>query len=137
VLGDQGASIEADPVLLRQALINVVHNAIKYSPRQAITTLRVERQQADSVVISVQDEGPGIAPEHAGRIFDRFYRVDSGRSREAGGSGLGLAIVQWVVQAHKGAIGVSAAPGGGSVFRITLPANGNHYVGQALPPVHS
>jgi heavy metal sensor kinase len=125
VLGDQGASIEADPVLLRQALINVVHNAIKYSPQRAITTLRVEREQADSVVISVQDEGPGIAPEHAGRIFDRFYRIDSGRSREAGGSGLGLAIVQWVVQAHKGTIGVSAAPSGGSVFRITLPVSGN------------
>jgi heavy metal sensor kinase len=130
VLGDQSASIEADPVLLRQALINVVHNAIKYSPQRAITILRVEREQGDSVVISVQDEGPGIAPEHAGRIFDRFYRVDSGRSRDAGGSGLGLAIVQWVVQAHKGAVGVSSAPGGGSVFRITLPTNGNTFQAQ-------
>jgi heavy metal sensor kinase len=125
VWGDGGVCIQADPVLLRQALINVVHNAIKYSPPRAITTLRVEREQADSVVISVHDEGPGIAPEHAARIFDRFYRVDSGRSREAGGSGLGLAIVQWVVQAHKGAVSVTSAPGGGSVFRITLPANGN------------
>ncbi len=130
VVGDRAASIEADPVLLRQALINVVHNAIKYSPPRAITTLLVEREQADSVVISVQDEGPGIAPEHAGRIFDRFYRVDSGRSRDAGGSGLGLAIVQWVVQAHKGAVGVSNASGGGSVFRITLPTNGNTFQAQ-------
>ena len=126
VWGDGAVSIQADPVLLRQALINVVHNAIKYSPPKAITTVRVERDQADSVVISVHDEGPGIAPEHAARIFDRFYRVDSGRSREAGGSGLGLAIVQWVVQAHKGAVSVSRAQDGGSVFRITLPVNGNH-----------
>jgi heavy metal sensor kinase len=124
VLGDQGVAIEADAVLLRQALINVVHNAIKYSPRKAITTLLVERQPTDSVVISVRDEGPGIGAEHAKHIFDRFYRVDAGRSREAGGSGLGLAIVQWVVQAHKGAIGVSGVPGGGSVFRITLPVEG-------------
>lgn len=126
VSGDRSVSVKADPVLLRQALINLVHNAIKFSPRRATTTIRVERAENDSAAISVQDEGPGIAPEHAGRIFDRFYRVDSGRSREAGGSGLGLAIVQWVILAHNGTVAVSSAPGGGSVFRITLPVDGNH-----------
>jgi two-component system OmpR family sensor kinase len=73
------------------------------------------------VAISVRDEGPGIAPEHTSRIFDRFYRVDQGRSREAGGFGLGLAIAQWAVQAHNGSIGLSSAPGEGSTFRIILP----------------
>jgi signal transduction histidine kinase len=103
------------PRAMKSRLTNVVHNAIKYPPRRAITTLQVEREEMNSVVISVQNEDPGIASEHAGRIFDRFYRV-AGRSREAGASGLGLAIVQWVVQAHKGAIAVSRAPGGGSGF---------------------
>ncbi len=119
--GGPHASIQADPVFLRQALLNVLHNAIKYSPLCATTSLRVENEDAHSVAISVQDAGPGIAPEHASRIFDRFYRVDQGRSREAGGFGLGLAIAQWAVQAHNGSIGLSSVPGQGSTFRIVLP----------------
>jgi heavy metal sensor kinase len=119
--GDEHTTIQADPVFLRQALINVLHNAIKYSPLCALTSLRVEKEGADSVTISVSDSGPGIAPEHAGHIFDRFYRVDQGRSREAGGFGLGLAIAQWAVLAHKGEIVVASARGEGSTFRIVLP----------------
>jgi len=122
--GADDASVEADPVFLRQALINVVHNAIKYSPPQATTSLRVARVNGSSVAISITDSGPGIAPEHAAHIFDRFYRVDTGRSRDAGGFGLGLAIAQWAVQAHKGSISVSSAPGEGSTFLITLPVKG-------------
>jgi heavy metal sensor kinase len=121
--GDKGATVQADPVFLRQALINVVHNAIKYSPRHTTTSLCVERVNQHSVAISVTDAGPGIAAEHAARIFDRFYRVDTGRSRDAGGFGLGLAIAQWAVQAHKGTICVSSAPGEGSTFRITIPVD--------------
>jgi heavy metal sensor kinase len=113
--------IQADPVFLRQALINVVHNAIKYSPRGSTTALRVAKEGARSVVIEVRDSGPGIAPEHAARIFDRFYRVDQGRSRAAGGFGLGLAIAQWAVQAHRGEISLQSAVGEGSTFRISLP----------------
>jgi signal transduction histidine kinase len=71
--------------------------------------------------VSVRDSGPGIAPEHAQRIFDRFYRVDQGRSRDAGGFGLGLSIAQWAVQAHHGQIRVESAKGEGSTFRITIP----------------
>jgi heavy metal sensor kinase len=120
--GDQSMTIQADPDFLRQALINILHNAIKYSPPRATTSLQVERAASDSIAISVRDSGPGIAPEHASRIFDRFYRVDHGRSREAGGFGLGLAIAQWAVQAHKGEITVESVPGEGSTFRMILPA---------------
>lgn len=122
VAGDQEAVVDGDPVFLRQALVNVVHNAIKYSPPHAATSLRIEREGDRQVSISVTDAGPGIAPEHAERIFDRFYRIDTGRSREAGGFGLGLSIAQWAIQSHNGTIRVSSAPGKGSTFRITLPS---------------
>jgi heavy metal sensor kinase len=123
--GDENAKVQADPVFLRQAFINVLHNAIKYSPGGTTISLCVERVNPHSVAISVTDSGPGIAPEHAARIFDRFYRVDTGRSRDAGGFGLGLAIAQWAVQAHDGSISVSSVPGQGSTFRITLPVGGS------------
>jgi heavy metal sensor kinase len=119
--GDQTATVDGDPIFLRQAVINVVHNAIKYSPRQATIKLTVDRDTPGFVTLSVRDTGPGIAPEHRTRIFDRFYRVDRGRSRDAGGFGLGLAIAQWAVEAHKGSILVSSTPGDGSTFRISLP----------------
>jgi heavy metal sensor kinase len=122
--GDAEATIQADPVFLRQALINILHNAIKYSPAGSVTSVQVETKSPQSIVISVTDAGPGIAPEHRARIFDRFYRVDQGRSRAAGGFGLGLSIAQWAVQAHGGTITVSGGCGEGSTFRIALPANG-------------
>lgn len=115
------AMVQADPIFLRQALVNIIHNAIKYSPPRTTTSLCVEKEDARSVAISVRDSGPGIGPEHASRIFDRFYRVDQGRSRDAGGFGLGLAIAQWAVHAHRGSIGLSSVPGEGSTFRIILP----------------
>jgi two-component system OmpR family sensor kinase len=72
-------------------------------------------------VLEVIDHGRGIAPEHAGRIFERFYRADAGRSGDQGGSGLGLSIAAAVVQAHGGRIAVDRTPGGGATFRILLP----------------
>jgi signal transduction histidine kinase len=121
VSGSEDAVVQGDPVFLRQALINVVHNAIKYSPEEAVTSIGVEHDGAGGVVISVRDSGPGIAPEHRERIFDRFYRADPGRSRDAGGFGLGLSISQWAVEAHQGRISVVSVEGGGSTFRIQLP----------------
>jgi signal transduction histidine kinase len=110
-----------------------VDNAIKYSPRNTTLSLCVERVDPHSVSISVKDAGPGITAEHAAHIFDRFYRVDTGRSRDAGGFGLGLAIAQWAVQAHKGAISVSSVPGQGSTFRITLPVDNTvDYISAAI-----
>ncbi|HKB16336.1 MAG TPA: ATP-binding protein, partial [Planctomycetota bacterium] len=110
-----------DRPVLRQALINLVDNAIKYSPPGARIRVRVERG-AEGPAVVVIDEGPGIPPEHHDRVFDRFYRVDTARSRELGGSGLGLSIARWAVEAHGGRIELESEEGRGSAFRIVLPA---------------
>lgn len=116
-----GLVVTADRPLLRQALLNIVHNAIRYAPSQTRITVQASRREG-ATVIEVADEGPGIAPEHHQRIFDRFYRVDKARSRAEGGSGLGLAIAKWSVQHQGGQIGVESEVGKGSHFRIVLPA---------------
>ncbi|NTV52071.1 MAG: PAS domain-containing protein [Candidatus Firestonebacteria bacterium] len=108
--------------LLEQAVVNYLNNAIAYSG--ARTTVRLEGEMIGSeIAIRVADQGPGIAAEHLPRLFERFYRVDKSRSREAGGSGLGLAIVKHIVQAHGGRVGVESVVGSGSVFSLYLPAN--------------
>jgi heavy metal sensor kinase len=131
VTGDQNAVVEGDPVFLRQALINIVHNAVKYSPVGG--TIRVDvRQSGDArstdlgsgrVIVEVTDSGPGIAREHFSRLFDRFYRVEESRVRDTstGGAGLGLSIARWAVEAHGGTIDLDSTLGQGSTFRITLP----------------
>ncbi len=121
--GDAGAMVSGDAVLLRQALVNVVHNAVKYSPVGGVIRVDVRRTADRHVVIEVADTGPGIAAEHQPRLFDRFYRVEQERSRDgaAGGAGLGLSIARWTVEAHGGTIAVESVPGDGATFRITLP----------------
>src|SRR5262245_25212231 len=89
--------VSADRLVLSDAIANVIDNAIKYSPRGATIGVRVE-QDGDRATVAVIDEGPGISAEHRDRIFDRFYRIDEGRSREMGGTGLGLAIARWAVE---------------------------------------
>jgi heavy metal sensor kinase len=116
-----GLVATADRLLLRQALLNIVHNAIRYAPSQSRITVKASRRTG-ATVVEVADEGPGIAPEHHQRIFDRFYRVDKARSRAEGGSGLGLAIAKWSVQHQGGQIEVKSEVGKGSKFRIVLPA---------------
>jgi heavy metal sensor kinase len=120
--GDQGATLHADRVFLRQAVVNIMHNAVKYSPRDGSISVSVQGSLAGDIHIEVADSGPGIPPEHAARIFDRFYRVDESRSRESGGAGLGLSIAQWAVRLHGGEIRLLTAPGGGCTFRIFLPS---------------
>jgi two-component system phosphate regulon sensor histidine kinase PhoR len=111
-----------DPELLENAVVNLVDNAIKYSG--AGSSVRVSAAAEDgAVAIAVRDDGCGIEPRHQERIFERFYRVDPARSREAGGTGLGLAIVKHIAQAHGGRVTVESAPGQGSTFRILLPAS--------------
>jgi heavy metal sensor kinase len=119
VAGDPAVTVRADPVLLRPAVINILDNAIKYSAHgsEIRITARTESQHA---VIEVRDQGPGIAAEHHARVFERFYRVDAGRSRGQGGTGLGLAIARWAVEASGGSIELESELGLGSVFRVRL-----------------
>lgn len=112
--------VSADRSVLRQAVLNVLDNAIKYSPENSRIRM-VMRIDNDRAMLDVEDSGPGIAPEHRTKIFDRFYRVDEGRSRKEGGFGLGLAITRWAVEVNGGRIVVQPRETGGSVFRITLP----------------
>ena len=106
--------------LIEQAVANLVSNAVRYADTNSRITLRAEATD-EAVVIAVEDEGPGIAAEHLPRIFERFYRVDKGRSRKLGGTGLGLAIVKHVALIHGGRAEVESSAGRGSVFRIVLP----------------
>jgi signal transduction histidine kinase len=119
--GDADAKMEADPMILRQVVINLLDNAIKYTPAGGDISVRVSHA-LKTIAIEVEDCGPGIAVEHRERIFDRFYRVDEGRSREAGGAGLGLAIAKWGANAHGGRLELDCPPGGGCIFRVLLPA---------------
>ncbi|MBF0259973.1 MAG: ATP-binding protein, partial [Desulfamplus sp.] len=114
--------INADPDLIEQAMINLIDNAIKYSHEASHITIESDINSVESeVVIRVSDNGPGIGKEHLNRLFERFYRVDKGRSRKEGGTGLGLAIVKHIVMAHNGRIDVESQLGKGSCFLIRLP----------------
>jgi signal transduction histidine kinase len=110
-----------DDALIRHALMNLIHNAIKYTPNGGTITAEVNAT-AGRAVIEVRDTGPGIPAAHRDRIFDRFYRVDTSRSREEGGVGLGLAIARWAVEANGGQIELASDDRIGSSFRIILPA---------------
>ena len=115
-------TIATDRPKLVQALDNLLDNAAKFSPLG--TPIDVHAEVAgDEVLISVRDRGPGISPEHWSRVFERFYKVDRARPREAGGFGLGLAITKHLVQVQGGRIWTEAARDGGQVFTIALPLN--------------
>ena len=110
-----------DPAILRLGLINVVDNAIKYTPHRGAIRVEVRETPSGEAAIEVEDTGLGISAVHQGRIFERFYRVDQGRSREAGGTGLGLATARWAVEVNGGRIELESEEGKGSLFRIVLP----------------
>ena len=102
VAGDSGLLVNTDAAMLKRALVNLLDNAIKYSPRDAVIDVAVRPWESGAAVVEVRDQGCGIPREHQGRVFDRFYRVDAGRAREGGGVGLGLAIAHRVVKQHGG-----------------------------------
>ena len=112
--------VKANPSLLEHGVINLLDNAINYSEQDSTVVIRAEKTE-NEIVISVIDEGIGIKTEFLSRIFERFYRVDKGRSRNAGGTGLGLAIVKHVASAHGGTTHVKSTFGAGSCFEIHLP----------------
>ena len=120
---------EVNAALLEQAVLNLIDNAIKYSGAERpihvqATAEAIPGQAGLSLVISIRDEGNGIPAEHLPRLFERFYRVDKGRSRQVGGTGLGLSIVKHIVQAHGGTIAVVSERGQGSTFTMKLPLAG-------------
>lgn len=123
---DQGLTARINQPLLEQAVINLLNNAIAYSPHGSLVTLRCQGStsvQGEPLIhLIVIDNGPGIAREHLPRLFERFYRCDKSRSRDQGGTGLGLSIVKHIAQLHNGRVEVDSAPGRGSTFTITLPA---------------
>jgi heavy metal sensor kinase len=140
--GDEAARVQADRAILRQVLINLFDNAIKYSPPGAQIFVRVLRVNAQTVSVDVEDSGPGIAMEHRERVFDRFYRVDEARSREAGGAGLGLAIAKWGAEAHDGRLELACPSSGGCIFRLSMPvgaqgASGPHSASKDQARDHS
>jgi len=125
--------VMGDRTRLRQLFLNLVTNAIKYTPNGGRVELSVTRRGDDEITITVRDTGIGIAANDLAHVFDRFWRADRVRSRasERGGFGLGLAIAQWIVQAHGGTIAVQSRLGRGSMFTVVLPI-----VGREAHPSH-
>ena len=113
--------VDADPTALRQILANLVENAVRHTSRGGVT-VRAEGVPAGGTTVIVSDTGTGIPAEHIGRIFERFYRVDSGRSRGEGGTGLGLAIVRHLVEAHGGSVRAESTVGHGTTISVHFPA---------------
>ena len=122
VIAPDAAEIHADPTAVRQVVSNLLENAIRYTNEGGVTI--ESRRVANGVWIDVRDTGIGIAPEHLPRIFERFYRVDAGRSREQGGTGLGLAIVRHLVDAHGGRVEASSVVGQGTTIGVLFPDAG-------------
>ncbi len=118
--GDAAISIAADRLILRQVFINLIDNAVKYSPAGGLIEVRV-KSVADEAQIEIRDNGPGIASDHAEKVFQRFYRIDKARTHSEGGAGLGLSIVEWSVSAHGGRIELDSIPGVGCNFRLHFP----------------
>jgi heavy metal sensor kinase len=125
--GDGALLVNADRMVLQRGLANIFENAIKHSPAATLISVGVSRV-GEWVEISVEDRGELIAEELRLKVFERFFRVDASRSREAGGSGLGLAIAKWAVEANDGSIWVEAGTDGGNLFVIRVPL----VVGQGL-----
>ena len=123
---DENLIASVNAPLLEQAVVNLIENAVKYSgthqPISISASLeKVAPEDKDELTISVADHGCGIQSEHLPRLFERFYRVDKGRSRQAGGTGLGLSIVKHIVLAHGGTISVDSRPNEGSSFCLRIP----------------
>lgn len=116
--------IDADPQRIAQVLRNLIDNAIKYSPDGGLIVVRGENHDHE-VIVSVSDQGVGIAPEHLNRLFEKYFRIESGLVRHMVGSGLGLPIAHTIVQSHNGRIWAESQPGAGTTFFFALPTTGD------------
>jgi signal transduction histidine kinase len=117
------AVVRGDADILRQAVINLLDNAIKYTPEKGSINVLTRRTDREAI-LEVSDTGPGIAETHREKIFERFYRIDEGRDRDSGGVGLGLALTRWAVNVNGGRIELESGKTQGSLFRIVLPLDG-------------
>jgi signal transduction histidine kinase len=129
---DAPLPVRGDRLKLRQALANLLDNAVTYTPAGGTIRVVVRREHGHAVV-AVRDTGPGIAPEHLPRLFEPFYRVDEAHAGGTGHAGLGLALVEWIARAHGGRLAVESRVGTGSVFTLTLPLD-RPRAGAALHP---
>lgn len=116
-------ALNGDEDLIKRMLLNLLDNAVKYTPAGGEISLALVRQNGNAEIV-VSDTGIGIPTEDQPRVFDRFYRVDKARARTMGGAGLGLSIAQWIVEVHGGSINLASTPGHGSTFTIVLPMTG-------------
>lgn len=123
VTGEGAVMVDGDDLRLRQVVGNLLTNARAHTPPDARVTVSTVAR-GDEGVLEVADSGPGLPPEHAARVFERFFRADPSRARASGGSGLGLSIVAAIAEAHGGRAEVAETPGGGATFRIALPLAG-------------
>ena len=115
--------IQGDELRLRQVVANLLSNARTHTPAGTPVAVSV-RRDGEEAVIEVADRGPGMASDHAAKVFERFFRADASRTRASGGSGLGLAIVAAIAEGHGGRVTVDTAPGDGATFRVILPVDG-------------
>jgi two-component system phosphate regulon sensor histidine kinase PhoR len=115
-------TVTGDRAQLSQLLHNLVGNAMKYGRAGTAVTIRLVADAPGTLTLTVSDQGEGIAPEHLPRLTERFYRVDSGRSRALGGTGLGLAIVKHIVERHRGRLAIASTPGEGTTMTVLLPS---------------
>jgi two-component system phosphate regulon sensor histidine kinase PhoR len=116
----EAITVKADPKALDQILVNLIDNGVKYARPEGRVWVEA-REVGDAVRIEVRDDGPGIAEKHRERVFERFYRADQSRSRDAGGTGLGLSIVKHLVESMGGEVGVEPNAPRGSIFWLQLP----------------
>ena len=120
--GDENAGVQADRLYVRQAVVNILHNAVKFTPAGGSIRARVECKGSSWVELTVSDTGPGIPAEKLDAVFERFYRADEARTGDNNGAGLGLSVAKWAVEANDGVIGAVSSPGAGATFWIRLPA---------------
>jgi two-component system phosphate regulon sensor histidine kinase PhoR len=119
---DSSVRLRGNEAEIQSVCMNLIGNAVKYTPPGTVIDVRWYRNSAGHACLDVEDNGPGIPPEHLPHLTERFYRVDAGRSREIGGTGLGLSIVKHVIQRHGGFLHIDSEMGKGSTFRACFPA---------------